>query len=108
VDVLGSLLAENDEVIEIWMLLGNAYAVLDENQEEREYPLSVEYWERALEMLTTVQQALEEEQSNCQSQEEEDEVQQELDQVLCQAEELRSKIEARLSEQNSDTAMEEE
>jgi hypothetical protein len=108
VDVLGSLLAENDEVIEIWMLLGDAYAVLDENQEEREYPLSVEYWERALEMLTTVQQTLEEEQTNCQSQEEEDEVQQELDQVLCQAEELRSKIEARLSEQNGDTAMEEE
>jgi tetratricopeptide (TPR) repeat protein len=108
VDVLGSLLAENDDVIEVWMLLGDAYALLDENQEERGNALSVEYWERALEMLTTVQQTLEEEQSNCQSQEEEDEVQQELDQVLGQAEELRSKIEASVSEQNGDTAMEEE
>mmetsp|Transcript_44363 Transcript_44363/g.53609 ORF Transcript_44363/g.53609 Transcript_44363/m.53609 type:complete len:412 (-) Transcript_44363:112-1347(-) len=50
VAVLGSLLAENDEVVEIWYLVGCAFF----NMEPRDGDAAKVHWERALEMLETV------------------------------------------------------
>ena len=57
ISVLGSLLAQNDEVVEIWYLTGCAFAA-------RKPPLSDParfYLDRAMEMLTDVHKALEQE-----------------------------------------------
>lgn len=101
IDVLGSLLAENDEVVEIWILVGDAFAVGEANDEQKE--LSCHYWERALEMLTVVQKSLMEEQQEAEDMEEEDAIQEQLDSVVCQMEELRMKLE----ETKADHSMEE-
>jgi hypothetical protein len=54
IQVLGSLLAENDEVIEIWFLLGCAFSSTDpKNDESSKY-----YFETALEMLEKLKKAL--------------------------------------------------
>mmetsp|Transcript_8375 Transcript_8375/g.18104 ORF Transcript_8375/g.18104 Transcript_8375/m.18104 type:complete len:490 (-) Transcript_8375:80-1549(-) len=56
IQVLGSLLAQNDEVIEVWYLLGCAFmACTPPNQESAHY-----YWENSLTMLTKVKKGLEE------------------------------------------------
>ncbi len=55
--VLGSLLAENDEVVEIWYLTGCAFAAADPPDSE----LAAYYWKHALDMLDKVKQQLEEE-----------------------------------------------
>ena len=101
IDVLGSLLAENDEVVEIWILVGDAFVMGEANDEQKE--LCCHYWERALHMLTEVQKSLVEEQQEASNMEEEDALQQQLDGVVCQMEELRIKIE----EARADDAMEE-
>ena len=55
VQVLGSLLAENDEVVEVWYLLGCAFeASSPTNIEAAKY-----YWETALTMLAKVQEGME-------------------------------------------------
>jgi hypothetical protein len=90
IDVVGSLLAENDEVIEIWCLAGDASAALQETAQ------AAEYWQRGLDMLTAVHESLEQQQQQFMmsdaSEEEEDDVQQQLDEVICQIEELRTKL----------------
>jgi len=92
IDVLGSLLAENDDVVEIWMLVGDAFAMLGgEDEEQKELPCH--YWERALSMLTVVQKSLLDEQQDAEDMEEEDAIQEQLDGVVCQMEDLRSKLE---------------
>lgn len=54
IQVLGSLLAENDEVIEIWFLLGCAFSATDpKNNESSKY-----YFETALEMLEKLKKTL--------------------------------------------------
>lgn len=87
IDVLGSLLAENDEVVEVWVLAGNAFAALM-NTELAKY-----YWERALEMLVTVQKSLEEQQQmGVEDDDDEEELHQELEEVVCQIEAVKSKL----------------
>lgn len=88
IDVLGSLLAENDEVVEVWALTGDAFAALMNAE------LAKHYWERALEMLTTVQKSLEEQQElGIVDDDDEEELNQELEEVLCQIEAVKSKLE---------------
>lgn len=53
IQVLGSLLAENDEVIEVWYLLGCACEAASDPES------AGHYWERALEMLLKVKESLE-------------------------------------------------
>ena len=101
IDVLGSLLAENDEVVETWILAGDAFAIGETSEEQKE--LCRHYWERALNMLTEVQKSLVEDQQEAEDMEEEDAVQEQLDSVVCQIEDLRMKIE----ESRADEPMEE-
>jgi len=55
IQVLGSLMAENDEVIEVWYLLGCAFmACLPPNKDSAKY-----YWENAMSMLSKVKGELE-------------------------------------------------
>ena len=55
IHVLGSLLAENDEVIEVWYLLGCAFmAFSPPNEDSAHY-----YWDTALTMLNKVKEQLE-------------------------------------------------
>mmetsp|Transcript_18227 Transcript_18227/g.38249 ORF Transcript_18227/g.38249 Transcript_18227/m.38249 type:complete len:469 (+) Transcript_18227:90-1496(+) len=55
IQVCGSLLAENDEVIEVWYLLGCAFmACTPPNPESAHY-----YWENALSMLNNVKEGME-------------------------------------------------
>lgn len=97
IDVLGSLLAENDEVVEIWVLTGDAFAALMNPE------LAQHYWERALEMLTTVQKSLEEQQQEgVEDDDDEEELHQELEEVVCQIEAVKSKLESL----SRDTSME--
>jgi len=92
IDVLGSLLAENDEVVEVWILVGDAFHAIGEKTDEQQ-ELSCHYWERALEMLEVVQKSLIEEQQEAEDMGEEDGLQEQLDSVVCQMEELRMKLE---------------
>mmetsp|Transcript_10335 Transcript_10335/g.30457 ORF Transcript_10335/g.30457 Transcript_10335/m.30457 type:complete len:508 (-) Transcript_10335:140-1663(-) len=57
VQVLGSLLAENDEVVEVWYLLGCAFASSSPPNND----LSRYYWERSHEMLKVVKESLSQE-----------------------------------------------
>lgn len=82
IQVLGSLLAENDEVVEIWYLLGCAYMELKETE------LASQYWARALEMLKSVQASLELEQDGS----EDDDVKEQLEDVRGKIEEIQTKM----------------
>lgn len=89
IDVLGSLLAENDEVIEIWILIGEAFAAMDPpNQEE-----AAHYWERAKIMLESTQQSLDEQVAEAVNEDQEQELQLQLDEVTCQLEDVAAKLE---------------
>ncbi|KAL7548512.1 hypothetical protein ACHAWF_011791 [Thalassiosira exigua] len=80
IQVLGSLLAENDEVIEVWYLLGCAFAACTPpNQESAHY-----YWENALSMLMQAKEGLEASTGeDCQN---------ELETVECQIIEVKKKL----------------
>ena len=93
--------AENDEVVEIWILSGDAFAIGETSEEQKD--LCRHYWERALSMLTEVQKSLVEDQQEAEDMEEEDAIQEQLDGVVCQIEDLRMKIE----ESRADEPMEE-
>lgn len=55
IQVLGSLMAENDEVIEVWYLLGCAFmSCTPPSQDSARH-----YWENAIEMLTKAKEQLE-------------------------------------------------
>jgi tetratricopeptide (TPR) repeat protein len=88
VDVLGSLLAENDEVIEIWFLTGEAYAAMNPPNHE----LASHYWQRSKEMLTSTLQSLEQGVAEADDEDEEEELQLQLDEVTCQLEDVDTKL----------------
>lgn len=88
IDVLGSLLAENDEVVEIWLLVGDAFAATQPPTADA----AIHHWERALAMLATVKTSIEQEAFEADDNEE-DELQKQLEEVTCQMEDLGTKIE---------------
>jgi tetratricopeptide (TPR) repeat protein len=101
VDVLGSLLSENDEVVEIWNLLGDNFALKNRIHRNRNDDKSISsddkdvpiyYWQRATEMLETVQTSLTIELRNASNPDMEDDFQCQLDEILCLLEEIRGKI----------------
>jgi tetratricopeptide (TPR) repeat protein len=92
--VLGSLMAENDEVIEIYSLLGDAFNAISSYEE------ALSYWQSALEMLSQIKQAMEEDMQLSPDMEDddadaaderEDEIQKQLDEVMCQIDDLECK-----------------
>mmetsp|Transcript_11683 Transcript_11683/g.17148 ORF Transcript_11683/g.17148 Transcript_11683/m.17148 type:complete len:393 (+) Transcript_11683:81-1259(+) len=87
IQVLGSLLAENDEVVEIWYLLGCAFEMNGGNE------LAIEYWQRAREMLLKVKENLQQDDDD-----EDDEIVQQLnecqDQILDIENKLKRSLEA--------------
>lgn len=95
-DVLGSLLAENDEVVEIWALAGDACRAKDPQS-------AAHYWNRALEMLKSVRKSLTERLQVVADDDEEEELNQELEDANCEIEALEKK----LGELDTDVAMEE-
>jgi tetratricopeptide (TPR) repeat protein len=99
--VLGSLLAENDEVIEIWMLLGDAMAALEATTE------ALHYWQQARTMLQAVKKSLTQAVAETADPEEEDELQNQLDEVTCQCEELEEKIQEINDDDDSASNMDE-
>jgi tetratricopeptide (TPR) repeat protein len=100
--VLGSLMAENDEVIEIWFLMGEANYAMDCPE------VAVHYWTRTKEMLTCVQESLEQEIADSLNEEEEDVLQQQLDEVTCQLDDVTTKLDhIKRTESNEVEPMEE-
>ena len=83
--VVGSLLAENDEVVEIWQLTGDVFASMEPPVADA----AIHHWERAVEMLRAVKKSLDNEALEV---EDDDEVQCQIDEVVCHLEELQSKI----------------
>jgi tetratricopeptide (TPR) repeat protein len=80
IQVLGSLLAENDEVIEVWYLMGCAFEAASD------LDAAAQYWERTLDMLLKVKESLE-------MSSDDDEEQDELQDVNVQIEGIRKKLE---------------
>lgn len=88
VDVLGSLLAENDEVAEIWYLTGDAFAAMTPPNME----LAAHYWEATNEMLTSVKESLEQGELETEDEEESHELRVQLDEVTLQLSQLQTKL----------------
>jgi tetratricopeptide (TPR) repeat protein len=88
VHVLGSLLAENDEVVEIWCLLGDAFALLDPPAPS----LSRHYWSRAVEMLNVVHEGIVRDLRETTDQSESDAMEAEAEEISAQIEDLQFKI----------------
>jgi len=90
IQVLGSLLAENDEVVEVWYLLGCAFeATTPANVDAAKY-----YWETALTMLAKVKEGMDQAGANEVDDEEKqciidqtNEIKERLDTMLDEAEE---------------------
>jgi hypothetical protein len=89
--VLGSLLAENDEIPEVYYLLGCAYMASETVEVARHY------WTQALELLVKMQKDLEEDAEGIDMKDDDDEDEEELNiqlqSINCQMEEVRSKLE---------------
>lgn len=83
IQVLGSLLAENDEVVEIWYLLGCAFDLMQSPN------LAQHYWQQALQMLLKVQEQLKQEDED----DDDDDILQQLNECECQIHEIQSKLE---------------
>jgi hypothetical protein len=111
IDVIGSVLAENDEIIEVWILAGDAFDALEQQRQEQkvlsddrdreiaadedndqEPPPQIHYWERAMEMLTVVRGELEQQLQDDHNNDDDDALQQQMDQVEAQMEDLRTKL----------------
>lgn len=84
IQVLGSLLAENDEVVEIWYLLGCAFDLMQSPN------LAQHYWQQALQMLLKVQEQLKQENDD---DDDDDDVLQQLNECEGQIHEIQSKLE---------------
>jgi len=94
IQVLGSLLAENDEVVEIWYLLGCAFSACSPpNTNESKY-----YWDNAMKMLLQVKEGLEQ-QINAETEDENDEA---LLDVNSKIEEVKKKIDD-MNEENGES-----
>ena len=88
IQVLGSLLAENDEVVEVWYLLGCAFASLrPPNTDGAQH-----HWETALEMLLKVKESMDQEVGASSEMGEDDELGGELKEIAGQIEEVRDKL----------------
>jgi hypothetical protein len=91
-DVIGSCLAEQDEIVELWTLLGDAMIFIEKE-------LALQYWLRGLDLLRPIRKELEEEQrnfvpeSNDEDLDEEDQIQQQLDNILVEIENLQERVE---------------
>ena len=99
ISVLGSLLAQNDEVIEIWYLTGCAFAA-------KKPPLigtAQFYLERAKEMLTDIQKALKEESQYIDDSERPD-LEEQLEMNATQMNDVQSKLDALPDEELEDSA----
>lgn len=87
ISVLGSLLAQNDEVIEVWFLTGCAFA--------SKTPPLVDparfYFQRAMEMLVDTKKALEQE-AQWADEDEKQEIQEQLDENQTQLEDVQAKL----------------
>lgn len=88
IQVLGSLLAENDEVIELFFLLGCAFEALS----PPDVGTASHYWQAALTMLTKVKKGIEEEGGD------EDVDNDGLEGVIDQMNEIKERLEAMLEE----------
>mmetsp|Transcript_20873 Transcript_20873/g.26962 ORF Transcript_20873/g.26962 Transcript_20873/m.26962 type:complete len:421 (-) Transcript_20873:35-1297(-) len=86
IHILGSLMAENDEVIEIWFLAGDAYVFL------KQPAVAQQYYQQTVQMFEQVQQSLEEELETCDDEQQEEELQLQVDEVTCQLEDVRRKL----------------
>ena len=93
-DVIGSCLAEQDEMYECWILLGDAMIFL-----EKESAWS--YWNRALQILLPIQQQLQQElrdagdhneSGNHNDDDDEDPIQQQLDTILVELDQLQERM----------------
>lgn len=85
IQVLGSLLAENDEVIEVWYLLGCAFmACTPSNPDSANY-----YWENALTMLTKVKEGIEQ---SLGDDDDDDDAENELEMIECQIIDVKKKL----------------
>jgi tetratricopeptide (TPR) repeat protein len=80
VQVLGSLLAENDEVIEVWYLMGCAFEAASD------LDAAAQYWGRTLEMLLKVKESLEMDSDD-------DEERDQLQDIIVQVEDVRKRLE---------------
>lgn len=80
IQVLGSLLAENDEVIEVWYLMGCAFAAAPD------LDAAAQYWGRTLEMLLKLKESLE-------MGIDDDEERDQLQDVIVQIEDVRKRLE---------------
>ena len=94
IQVLGSLLAENDEVVEVWYLLGCAFeAMTPTNVDAAKY-----YWETALTMLAKVKEGMD--------QAGPDEVDEEEKQcIIDQTNEIKERLDTMLDEAEEDGDM---
>jgi len=95
IQVLGSLLAENDEVIEIWYLLGCTF----ESTEPKSDEASKYYFETALDMLEKVKKGLKREMPT-------DEVKDEIEDVKQKIKDIKQRLDE--IAKTGDTAMEED
>ncbi|KAI2498660.1 hypothetical protein MHU86_15837 [Fragilaria crotonensis] len=84
IHVLGSLLAENDEIVEIWFLLGCAFDLLESPR------LAQHYWQQALDMLLKVQEQLKQ---DAEDDDDDDDVLEELNACEGQIGDIRNKLE---------------
>lgn len=84
VQVLGSLMAENDEVVETWYLLGCAFQQLH-NEE-----LARHYWEQSLQMLGEVKKGLE--QGDVMESNEDDDMKAQLEELDGQMKDVQEKL----------------
>lgn len=84
IQILGSLMAENDEVVEVWYLLGCAFMASSPPQvESAQY-----YWDQCMTMLIKVKQDIEEAIDD-----ESDHVEEQLEAINQQIEEVQKKLE---------------
>ena len=94
IQVLGSLLAEDDEVIEVWYLLGCAFmACTPSSNESAHY-----YWDNALSMLTKAKDDLE----NTLEEDYDLDAEQQLEAIECQITEVKSKLGLDTNEESED------
>ena len=94
IQVLGSLMAENDEVIETWFLLGCAFS----SMEPKNIEASKHYFETTIDMLDKVKKGLKQEMPT-------EEIKAEIDDVKQKLKDVKARLEALTSIE--DTAMEE-
>jgi tetratricopeptide (TPR) repeat protein len=95
IHVLGSLLAENDEVPDVWYLLGCAY------RGQGNCELATFYWSRALELLSIMLKDLEAQQEDGDDmqvedgddEEQEEEIAMQMQAISCKMEDIKSKLE---------------